>query len=100
MSEKPVSIFEVDKKGIKRSDTSSSDYSIEEAINKEGYDKDLEWTEEEEKKVRRIIDVRLFPLILLGSFVLNMDRTNLCKFVVFLETKYFTLSFLLACTYI
>ncbi|KAG2219906.1 hypothetical protein INT45_008543 [Circinella minor] len=77
MSEKAVSIHEVDKKGIPNSDTFSSDYSIEEAINKEGYDKDLEWTEEEENKVRRIIDIRLFPLILLGSFVLNMDRTNL-----------------------
>ena len=82
MSEKAVSIHEVDKKEIANSDTFSSDYSVEEAINKEGYDKDLVWTEEEEKKVRRIIDLRLFPLILLGSFVLNMDRTNLCKLSV------------------
>ncbi|KAF7331757.1 MFS general substrate transporter [Mycena kentingensis (nom. inval.)] len=38
--------------------------------------KDLEYTEDEEKAVVRILDVRLFPCILLTTFVLNMDRTN------------------------
>ncbi|KAI9319497.1 major facilitator superfamily domain-containing protein [Dichotomocladium elegans] len=45
--------------------------------NQEGYDSTLEWTEEEEKQVIRIIDMRLMPFMLLMSFVLNMDRTNI-----------------------
>ena len=45
----------------------------------EGYDETLEWTEEEETKVRRKIDFRLLPFMLLMAFVLNMDRTNHCK---------------------
>ncbi|KAJ7821225.1 MFS general substrate transporter [Mycena olivaceomarginata] len=40
------------------------------------YVKDLDYTAEEEKEVVRILDTRLFPLILLTTFVLNMDRTN------------------------
>ncbi|KAI8143455.1 major facilitator superfamily domain-containing protein [Fennellomyces sp. T-0311] len=42
----------------------------------EGYDETLQWTEDEETKVRRIIDWRLMPFTLLTAFVLNMDRTN------------------------
>lgn len=38
--------------------------------------RDLEYTKEEEAKVIRILDTRLFPWILLTTFVLNMDRTN------------------------
>jgi len=38
--------------------------------------KDLEYTREEEAAVIRILDTRLFPWILLTTFVLNMDRTN------------------------
>ena len=45
----------------------------------EGYDETLEWTEEEESKVRRKIDLHLLPFMLLMAFVLNMDRTNHCK---------------------
>lgn len=37
----------------------------------------LTYTSEEEARVVRIIDIRLFPWILLTTFVLNMDRTNL-----------------------
>jgi hypothetical protein len=40
------------------------------------YVKDLDYTAEEEKEVVRILDTRLFPFILLTTFVLNMDRTN------------------------
>ncbi|KAJ7181574.1 MFS general substrate transporter [Mycena crocata] len=40
------------------------------------YVKDLEYTVEEESQVIRILDTRLFPWILLTTFVLNMDRTN------------------------
>ncbi|KAJ6495206.1 MFS general substrate transporter [Mycena sanguinolenta] len=40
------------------------------------YVKDLEYSAEEESQVIRILDTRLFPWILLTTFVLNMDRTN------------------------
>ncbi|KAJ7668129.1 MFS general substrate transporter [Mycena rosella] len=40
------------------------------------YVKDLDYTAEEEAAVVRILDIRLFPWILLTTFVLNMDRTN------------------------
>lgn len=36
----------------------------------------LQYTPEEEAAVIRILDTRLFPWILLTTFVLNMDRTN------------------------
>lgn len=58
-------------------DSESGDSTI---IATKGYDEDLEWTREEEARVIRILDIRLMPLILVMSFVLNMDRTNLCKF--------------------
>ncbi|KIK66416.1 hypothetical protein GYMLUDRAFT_70059 [Collybiopsis luxurians FD-317 M1] len=37
----------------------------------------LVYTREEEAKVIRTLDTRLFPWVLLTTFVLNMDRTNL-----------------------
>ncbi|KAJ3886729.1 MFS general substrate transporter [Lentinula edodes] len=37
----------------------------------------LTFTPSEESKVIRILDTRLFPWVLLTTFVLNMDRTNL-----------------------
>lgn len=40
------------------------------------YAKDLVYSVEEEAQVVRILDTRLFPWILLTTFVLNMDRTN------------------------
>ncbi|KAK0457029.1 MFS general substrate transporter [Desarmillaria tabescens] len=36
----------------------------------------LSWTDHEESKIVRTLDTRLFPWILLTTFVLNMDRTN------------------------
>ncbi|KAJ7784258.1 MFS general substrate transporter [Mycena metata] len=41
------------------------------------YVKNLDYTAEEEARVVRILDTRLFPCILLTTFVLNMDRTNI-----------------------
>lgn len=48
------------------------------AIDVEGYVSNLEWTDEEESRVLFIIDTRLMPFVLLMTFVLNMDRTNIC----------------------
>jgi hypothetical protein len=42
-------------------------------------DEDFQWTREEEADVVRIIDKYLMIFILLMTFVLNMDRTNICK---------------------
>jgi hypothetical protein len=36
----------------------------------------LEYSREEEAKVIRILDTRLFPCVLTSTFVLNVDRTN------------------------
>ena len=38
--------------------------------------RNLVYSAEEESRVVRILDTRLFPWILLTTFVLNMDRTN------------------------
>ncbi|ORY47599.1 MFS general substrate transporter [Rhizoclosmatium globosum] len=43
----------------------------------EGYDATLEYTEDEETRVGRLIDTRFMPWILFSTFVLNMDRTNI-----------------------
>ncbi|KAI9353462.1 MFS general substrate transporter [Obelidium mucronatum] len=43
----------------------------------EGYDDSLDYTEAEEAKVRRQIDLRLMPWVLFSTFILNMDRTNI-----------------------
>ena len=50
-------------------------------VNFSGYISTLEWTKVEEKRVVRIIDNRLMPYVILMFFVLNMDRTNICKSV-------------------
>jgi hypothetical protein len=55
--------------------TAEDSYSID------GYVSDLQWTEDEERKILTIIDTRLMPFVLLMTFVLNMDRTNICKLV-------------------
>jgi hypothetical protein len=57
---------------------SSSSSVTSTTIAVEGYVSDLEWTDEEEKKVLFLIDTRLMPFVLLMTFVLNMDRTNIC----------------------
>jgi len=41
----------------------------------------LTYTREEEARVVRILDTRLFPWVLLTTFVLNMDRTNISNAV-------------------
>ena len=41
------------------------------------FSRDLDYTTAEESAVIRILDTRLFPWILLTTFVLNMDRTNI-----------------------
>ncbi|KAI9326734.1 MFS general substrate transporter [Obelidium mucronatum] len=43
----------------------------------EGYDETLSYTDEEEARVRFLIDTRLMPWILFSTFILNIDRTNL-----------------------
>ncbi|ORY07314.1 MFS general substrate transporter [Basidiobolus meristosporus CBS 931.73] len=43
----------------------------------EGYIPDLEWSIEEEKRLVRLLDTRIFPWVLLTTFILNIDRTNL-----------------------
>lgn len=40
-------------------------------------DPELRYSSEEERRVIHILDTRLFPWILLTTFVLNMDRTNI-----------------------
>lgn len=51
----------------------------EESFSSDSYDEGLEWTEEEEQKVRNKLDIRLMSFMLLMTFVLNMDRTNIGK---------------------
>jgi hypothetical protein len=51
----------------------------EESFATDSYDECMEWTDEEEQKVRNKLDIRLMSFILLTTFVLNMDRTNICK---------------------
>lgn len=41
------------------------------------YSEDLVYSQEEEDEVVSILDKKLFPFILLTTFVLNMDRTNI-----------------------
>lgn len=44
------------------------------------HDDDFQWTQQEEAQVISIIDKYLMIFILLMTFVLNMDRTNICKY--------------------
>ena len=44
-------------------------------------DEEFQWTEHEEEQVLSILDSNLMPFILLMTFVLNMDRTNLCRYL-------------------
>jgi len=50
-----------------------------ESVSADSYDEDLEWTPEEEQKVRNKLDLKLMTFMLAMTFVLNMDRTNICK---------------------
>lgn len=82
-NEKAIELFnEKHKKGgdqLAGSDSSFS--SSQNTYGIDGYIPDLEWSEEEEKKVLYIIDTKLMPFVLLMTFVLNMDRTNICKYL-------------------
>ncbi|KAI9357991.1 MFS general substrate transporter [Zopfochytrium polystomum] len=42
-----------------------------------GYDPSLEWTEAEENKIVWLLDTRIMPWVLLSTFILNVDRTNI-----------------------
>lgn len=65
------------------SDDKSSIYSSDgREITSEGYIHDLQWTPEEERAIVNKIDIRLMSFVLLMTFVLNMDRTNICKSVI------------------
>ncbi|KAI9475525.1 MAG: major facilitator superfamily domain-containing protein [Benjaminiella poitrasii] len=69
-------VFIVDDKQKKNDATfygSSDEESLETAV----YDENLQWTDEEEQRIRTKLDIRLMSFILLMTFVLNMDRTNI-----------------------
>ena len=72
-----------DKHSISKVSVTSTNYGAADSdsviTDIEGYEETLMWTEEEETCVRRKIDFLLMPFMLLMAFVLNMDRTNLCK---------------------
>ncbi|CEP17471.1 hypothetical protein [Parasitella parasitica] len=78
-SEKVKVIDLVNQKQLSPSQSSFSSVSSATSamLGVEGYVSDLQWTDEEEKKVLFIIDTRLMPFVLLMTFVLNMDRTNI-----------------------
>ncbi|RCH78597.1 hypothetical protein CU098_004880, partial [Rhizopus stolonifer] len=71
----PNELFYDKKQSLASSFTSDSTEDIGNQV--DGYFADLEWSEEEEKRVLWIIDTRLMPFFLLMTFVLNMDRTNI-----------------------
>ncbi|CAM0143244.1 hypothetical protein VKS41_008713 [Umbelopsis sp. WA50703] len=54
--------------------TSQDDHSLS---SNSAYVRDLQWTEEEEKKIVSKLDRWLMSYVLLMTFVLNMDRTNI-----------------------
>lgn len=68
-----------EKDGVSISDGSSIYSTDKSELSAEGYVPDLQWTEEEERAVVNKIDIRLMSFVLLMTFVLNMDRTNICK---------------------
>lgn len=54
-------------------------FGDEESFSSGSYDESLDWTEEEETVVRNKLDIKLMTFMLLMTFVLNMDRTNIGK---------------------
>jgi hypothetical protein len=79
----PIEIIDIKVSGDKTKYGTSSDgssiYSSDGSeISAEGYVHDLQWTEEEERAIVNKIDLRLMSFVLLMTFVLNMDRTNIC----------------------
>jgi hypothetical protein len=69
VSEKALEVEEVQISTVDGTTTVSSDNPL--------YVQGLSYTKEEERAVVKILDTRLFPWVLLTTFVLNMDRTNL-----------------------
>jgi hypothetical protein len=67
-------------KSVDESDSKSGAWTETQTVTQPGeplfYVKNLDYSAEEESRVIRILDTRLFPWILLTTFVLNMDRTN------------------------
>ncbi|CAO3628910.1 unnamed protein product [Cunninghamella blakesleeana] len=78
---------ENEKKNNNDSSSSTKDYgTIQQQQNKINYniihvDHVHKWEQDEEQKVLQIIDKKLMTFIILMSFVLNMDRTNLSNAV-------------------
>ncbi|KAG0748436.1 hypothetical protein G6F57_001169 [Rhizopus arrhizus] len=69
-------IKDIDK--LEKSSINSFTYSSDEYEGSiKGYVPGLKWTEEEEKRVLFKIDTRLMSFVLLMTFVMNMDRTNI-----------------------
>lgn len=77
-----------EKDGLSASDGSSIYSTDGSEISAEGYIHDLQWTEEEERAVVNKIDIRLMSFVLLMTFVLNMDRTNICKASCFIRKSH------------
>lgn len=80
MSSEKVNPVDVDEKGSVTSVSGEQQvHTLEDPKTRSDsayYVPELEYTREEERKVVRTLDIRLFPWILLTTFVLNMDRTN------------------------
>lgn len=72
-------VFDIKISDEKKTDNVSVYSTDGSEISTEGYIHDLQWTEEEERAVVNKIDIRLMSFVLLMTFVLNMDRTNICK---------------------
>ncbi|CAO3677207.1 unnamed protein product [Rhizopus stolonifer] len=73
----PLKNEQADYKSINKLEFLSTTSSFDHKTSTSGYAPELEWTEEEEKRVLFKIDTKLMPFILLMTFVLNMDRTNI-----------------------
>lgn len=84
------SVGHIDLKDLSQSEESSPDVhdlitaveNCDKEVSNEGddnpyYTPSIEYTPEEEARVIRILDSRLFTWVLLTTFVLNMDRTNI-----------------------
>lgn len=75
-----IQVSSESEKVLEIEDTTASSQDNRSIITNSDYSPDLQWTEEEEKKVVRKIDIRLMSWVLLMTFVLNMDRTNIGKY--------------------
>jgi hypothetical protein len=56
-------------------------------------DEDFKWSNTEEAEVLDILDKNLMLFVLLMTFVLNMDRTNICMFFFFERYAYINKTF-------